>query len=83
MYVFFHIWYFSVNRLVQVVVEIMSGVFPELKEHATKIREIIADEEASFGRTLTKVRGGYFHPFVFLLPFDQYGWVMYAFVYAS
>ncbi|KAL8534787.1 hypothetical protein ACS0TY_010716 [Phlomoides rotata] len=42
------------NGLVQVVVEIMSGVFPELKEHTTKIREIIADEEASFGRTLTK-----------------------------
>ena len=33
----------------------MSDVFPELKEHAMKIREIIADEEASFGRTLTKV----------------------------
>ncbi|KAL8492882.1 hypothetical protein ACS0TY_024179 [Phlomoides rotata] len=49
------IWYCSVNRLVQVVVETMSGVFPELKEHTTKIREInIADEEASFGRTLTK-----------------------------
>ncbi|XP_057774070.1 alanine--tRNA ligase-like [Salvia miltiorrhiza] len=42
------------NGLVQVVVDVMSDVFPELKEHAVKIREIIADEEASFGRTLTK-----------------------------
>ncbi|KAL9164220.1 hypothetical protein ABFS82_06G091000 [Erythranthe guttata] len=42
------------NGLVQVVVEVMADVFPELKEHATKIREIIADEETSFGRTLTK-----------------------------
>lgn len=33
----------------------MGDVFPELKEHEIKIREIIADEEASFGRTLTKV----------------------------
>ncbi|KAG6426634.1 hypothetical protein SASPL_110861 [Salvia splendens] len=42
------------NGLVQVVVDVMSDVFPELKEHAVKIREIIGDEEASFGRTLTK-----------------------------
>ncbi|KAH6830422.1 Alanyl-tRNA synthetase [Perilla frutescens var. hirtella] len=42
------------NGLVQVVVDVMGDVFPELKEHAVKIREIIADEEASFGRTLTK-----------------------------
>ncbi|KAL0282568.1 UNVERIFIED_CONTAM: Alanine--tRNA ligase, partial [Sesamum radiatum] len=42
------------SGLVQVVVEVMGDVFPELKEHDVKIREIIADEEASFGRTLTK-----------------------------
>ncbi|KAI3471319.1 hypothetical protein Pfo_027982 [Paulownia fortunei] len=42
------------NGLVQIVVEVLGDVFPELKEHAIKIREIIADEEASFGRTLTK-----------------------------
>ncbi|XP_051150247.1 alanine--tRNA ligase [Andrographis paniculata] len=42
------------NELVQVVVELMGDVFPELKKHSKKIREIIADEEASFGRTLTK-----------------------------
>lgn len=33
----------------------MGDVFPELKQHEIKIREIIADEEASFGRTLIKV----------------------------
>ncbi|KAL0358791.1 UNVERIFIED_CONTAM: Alanine--tRNA ligase [Sesamum angustifolium] len=42
------------SGLVQVVVEVMGDVFPELKEHDVKIREIITDEEASFGRTLTK-----------------------------
>ncbi|KAG8390518.1 hypothetical protein BUALT_Bualt01G0091700 [Buddleja alternifolia] len=42
------------NGLVQVVVEVMGDVFPELKEHSIKIREIIADEETSFGRTLIK-----------------------------
>ncbi|KAL3652105.1 hypothetical protein CASFOL_001786 [Castilleja foliolosa] len=40
--------------LVQVVVDVMGDIFPELKEHKLKIREIIADEETSFGRTLTK-----------------------------
>ncbi|GFQ03471.1 alanine--tRNA ligase [Phtheirospermum japonicum] len=40
--------------LVQVVVDVMGDIFPELKEHTKKIREIIADEETSFGRTLTK-----------------------------
>ncbi|KAK4480575.1 hypothetical protein RD792_013653 [Penstemon davidsonii] len=40
--------------LVNIVVELMSEVFPELKDHEKKIREIIADEEASFGRTLVK-----------------------------
>lgn len=43
------------KRLVQAVLDVMGDVFPELKEHSVKIREIIADEEASFGRTLTKV----------------------------
>ncbi|XP_042057396.1 alanine--tRNA ligase-like [Salvia splendens] len=42
------------SGLVQIVVDVMSDVFPELKEHAVKIREIIADEESSFSRTLTK-----------------------------
>lgn len=44
------------TRLVQVVVDVMGGVFPELKDNAKNIKDIIADEEASFGRTLTKVR---------------------------
>lgn len=43
------------KRLVQVVVDVMSDDFPELKEHYIKIRDIIADEEASFGSTFTKV----------------------------
>ncbi|XP_022881094.1 alanine--tRNA ligase-like [Olea europaea var. sylvestris] len=42
------------NGLVKVVVEVMGDFFPELKQHEIKIREIIADEEASFGRTLVK-----------------------------
>ncbi|KAL6501032.1 hypothetical protein OROHE_025229 [Orobanche hederae] len=42
------------SGLVGVVVELMGDVFPELKEHTLKIREIIADEETSFGRTLVK-----------------------------
>ncbi|KAL8199962.1 hypothetical protein R6Q57_013530 [Mikania cordata] len=40
------------NGLVKVVVDVMSHVFPELKQQEAHIREVIADEEASFGRTL-------------------------------
>ncbi|KAI4384132.1 hypothetical protein MLD38_009897 [Melastoma candidum] len=42
------------NGLVGIVVSIMSNVFPELKQHETRICEIIADEESSFGKTLQK-----------------------------
>lgn len=42
-------------RLVNVVVEVMDDVFPELKQNEAHIRETIAEEEASFGRTLLKV----------------------------
>ncbi|XP_039132084.1 LOW QUALITY PROTEIN: alanine--tRNA ligase [Dioscorea cayenensis subsp. rotundata] len=42
------------SGLVGVVVEVMGDVFPELKQHEKKIRDIIAEEEASFGRTLVK-----------------------------
>ncbi|KAI3472519.1 hypothetical protein Pfo_028013 [Paulownia fortunei] len=42
------------NGLVNIVVEVMGDVFSELKQHAIKIRKIITDEEASFGRTLVK-----------------------------
>ena len=42
------------SKLVPVVVRVMSDVFPELATHQGKITEIIAEEETSFGRTLTK-----------------------------
>ncbi|OVA11024.1 Alanine-tRNA ligase [Macleaya cordata] len=42
------------SGLVRVVVEVMGDVFPELKQHEVNIREIIAAEETSFGRTLLK-----------------------------
>ena len=44
-------------RLVDIVVEVMSDVFPELKKHHAKIKEIISEEETSFSRTLVKVIG--------------------------
>ncbi|KAM7495568.1 hypothetical protein LguiB_030177 [Lonicera macranthoides] len=40
------------NGLVKVVVEVMGGVFPELKHYEAHIRDTIASEELSFGRTL-------------------------------
>ncbi|XP_058206475.1 alanine--tRNA ligase [Rhododendron vialii] len=40
------------NGLVKVLVEVMGDVFPELRQHEVHIRDIIADEEASFGKTL-------------------------------
>ena len=42
-------------RLVNVVVRVMGDVFPELKQNEMRIRDIIAEEEASFGKTLLKV----------------------------
>ncbi|XP_031279372.1 alanine--tRNA ligase [Pistacia vera] len=42
------------NGLVNVVVRVMGDVFPELKQHEAHIRDIIAAEEASFGKTLLK-----------------------------
>ncbi|XP_030453528.1 alanine--tRNA ligase [Syzygium oleosum] len=42
------------NGLVSIVVKVMGDVFPELKQHELRIREVIADEEASFGKTLLK-----------------------------
>uniref|UniRef100_A0A7N0VMG8 Alanine--tRNA ligase n=1 Tax=Kalanchoe fedtschenkoi TaxID=63787 RepID=A0A7N0VMG8_KALFE len=42
------------NGLVSTVVRVMSDVFPELKQHESRIREIISEEETSFGRTLLK-----------------------------
>ncbi|CAL4949710.1 unnamed protein product [Urochloa decumbens] len=40
--------------LVNVVVQVMGDVFPELKENEKKIKDIIRDEEESFENTLAK-----------------------------
>ncbi|KAL2329124.1 hypothetical protein Fmac_022551 [Flemingia macrophylla] len=42
------------NGLVNVVVNVMGDVFPELKQQETHIQNIIKEEEESFGRTLIK-----------------------------
>ncbi len=42
------------HKLVPVVVESMSGAFPELKKNPRRVIEIIEDEEVSFGRTLDR-----------------------------
>ncbi|RDX98422.1 Alanine--tRNA ligase, partial [Mucuna pruriens] len=42
------------NGLVNVVVNVMGHVFPELKQQEMYIRNVIGEEEESFGRTLIK-----------------------------
>ncbi|GMH09198.1 hypothetical protein Nepgr_011038 [Nepenthes gracilis] len=42
------------SGLVSIVVKLMGDVFPELKQHEEHIKNMIADEEASFGKTLLK-----------------------------
>ncbi|KAF3430958.1 hypothetical protein FNV43_RR25688 [Rhamnella rubrinervis] len=42
------------HGLVSTVAKVMGDVFPELKQHEVHIRDIIAEEEASFGKTLLK-----------------------------
>ncbi|XP_020584472.1 alanine--tRNA ligase [Phalaenopsis equestris] len=42
------------SHLVGVLVSVMGDIFPELKQHEEKIRDIISEEEVSFGRTLLK-----------------------------
>lgn len=37
----------------------MGDVFPELKQHEVHIKDVIMEEEESFGRTLIKVRISY------------------------
>ena len=37
------------------LVTLMGGVFPELKQHEAGITEIIKEEEEAFGKTLLKV----------------------------
>ena len=38
-------------------VDLMGGVFPELTKNADRIKEVTAEEEIAFGRTLQKVSG--------------------------
>ena len=42
------------SKLVPIVLQVMAEVFPELAKHQGRITETIVEEEASFGRTLTK-----------------------------
>jgi len=51
----FSVLIFTEFRLVSVVVNVMGDVFPELKQQEAHIRNVIAEEEESFGRTLIKV----------------------------
>ncbi|WCJ40033.1 Alanine--tRNA ligase [Euphorbia peplus] len=42
------------SGLVNIFVEVMGDIFPELKQNEERIKDIIAEEEASFGKTLLK-----------------------------
>eukprot|EP00268_Persea_americana_P036897 TRINITY_DN3643_c0_g1_i1.p1 TRINITY_DN3643_c0_g1~~TRINITY_DN3643_c0_g1_i1.p1 ORF type:complete len:1003 (+),score=232.52 TRINITY_DN3643_c0_g1_i1:69-3077(+) len=42
------------SGLVSVVVKVMGEIFPELKQGESNIKDIIAEEETSFGKTLVK-----------------------------
>merc|ERR1712232_29588 len=42
------------HQLVDTVVEVMSGAFPELKKNPEAVKKIIQDEEAVFSRTLKR-----------------------------
>lgn len=46
-------------RLVNIVAHVMGDVFPELRQHEVHIKDIIKEEEESFGRTLVKVKVTY------------------------
>jgi len=43
-----------IHQLVDTLVETMGDVFPEIGRHATRIKDIVRDEEESFGRTLDR-----------------------------
>jgi alanyl-tRNA synthetase len=43
-----------IHKLVPVIVETMSGPFPELKQNPARVADVIRDEEESFGRTLDR-----------------------------
>lgn len=60
------------SRLVSVVVKVMGEIFPELKQGESNIKDIIAEEETSFGKTLVKVIDNMsVHDFVFSICFLQ------------
>ncbi|KAL7162106.1 hypothetical protein ACSBR2_042559 [Camellia fascicularis] len=40
------------NGLVKVVVQVMGDIFPELRHHEVHIKDTIAAEETTFGKTL-------------------------------
>ena len=42
------------HQLVPVIVDTMGGAFPELRKNPEHVADIIKDEEASFGKTLSK-----------------------------
>src|SRR6185369_14489972 len=42
------------HRLVPVVVDVMGNAFPELKKNPQHVRDLIRDEEVSFGKTLDR-----------------------------
>ncbi len=42
------------HDLVSAVVLTLGGAFPELKQHATRVAQVILDEEVQFGRTLER-----------------------------
>ncbi len=42
------------HQLVPVVVDSMSGAFPELKKHPERVVNLVKDEEISFGKTLDR-----------------------------
>lgn len=50
----------------KVVVEVMGGVFPELKHYEAHIRDTIASEELSFGRTLLHVSLSLIYDYIYI-----------------
>ena len=55
LHLIYHYFVFCLYSLVDVFVQLMGDVFPELKDNEKKIKDIIRDEEASFENTLVKV----------------------------
>ncbi|PNY06046.1 alanyl-tRNA synthetase [Trifolium pratense] len=59
------------NGLVNVVANLLGDVFPELKQQEVHIRNVIKEEEESFGRTLVKVAFELWDTFGFPLDLTQ------------